>query len=205
MPGTRDFAEVSYTLVDCIVSSFNPSVALTAAAFGTPAALALGQAVEISFDADTDTLKGYGRAVALLTVITGAKIKIKMGGVDFSVLSTLSGITNTNSGTTPNQTRKNVLGAGGRGLPYFSCLGRMATDEGGSMIVGLMACMLDSFPNFTMDGETNKFNMSETDGRAMPVDISSSAVIAVGREYESAADWVAPVSAAGVYAFFTGS
>lgn len=199
MPGTFEFAEVSYTLTDCIVAAYNK----TANTYGVPAALASGQIVEIEAEADNDELRGYGKKTAKLSVITGAKIKFGAGGIDSNVMAIVGGITNSTSGTTPNQVRVQKWGAGGAGLPYWGLIGTAATDDGGLKIVGLQCCKLDTFPKFTLDGKENKFNVSETDGSAIPIDISSVSYLMVTRDVETASGWVAPLVGANFLNFFT--
>jgi hypothetical protein len=167
------------------------------------ASLAVGQTVEIEPEADNDQLRGYGVKTALLSVIVGAKTKIGMGGVDISVLAILAGVSNYTSGLTPNQKRRTRFGAGGGGLPYFGLIGVTATDDGGYMALGLQCNKLNTFPKYTLDGKENKFNLSETEAYAVPVNISSVAYLMTGRTFETPGDWTAPTDAASFLAFFT--
>lgn len=199
MPGTSEFAEISYTLTDCIVAAYNK----TANTYGVPAALANGQLVEIEPEADNDEMRGYGKKTALLSVVTSAKIKISAGGVDSNVIAILNGSTNATSGTTPNQVRTMKFPAGGAGLPYFGLIGTAATDDGGLKIVGLQCCKMDTHVKYTVDGKENKFNVSETDGKAIPIDISSVSYLLVTKDVETASAWVAPLVGANFLNFFT--
>lgn len=192
------FAEVSYTLSKLAVAAYN----ITLNTYGTPANLSLGQNMELEFEADNDKLPSYGRNVRLLSVIKGGTLKIGQGGIDFAGLAAICGITVTQSGTTPNQARKAVFGAGGAGLPYFGAIGESPTDDGGIEVVGLQCCKLDKFPKRTYDGKTNKFNMTETDGSFVPVDIATIPVSMVIRTYEAASLWTTPTTGAGFLAFF---
>ena len=70
-------------------------------------------------------------------------------------------------------------------------------------IVGLQCCKLDTYPKFTLDGNENKFNLSETDGYAVPVDISSVSYLMVTKDVETASGWVAPLVGANFLNFFT--
>lgn len=199
MPGSTEFAEISYTLTDCIVAAYNK----TANTYGVPAALANGQIVEIEAEADNDQLRGYGKKTALLSVAVGAKIKVGAGGVDSNVVAIWSGSTNATSGTTPNQVRTMKFPAGGAGLPYWGIIGTAATDDGGLKIIGLQCCKLDTHPKYTLDGKENKFNVSETDGYAIPIDISSVSYLMVVKDVETASAWVAPLVGANFLNFFT--
>ena len=198
MPGTFQFAEVSYTLTDCIVAAYNK----TANTYSTVDSLASGHMVDIEFESDNDTLAGYGVNTALLSVVKGANLTFGAGGMDMSVMAIVSGWSNTTSGTTPNQVRKTRLVAGGAGLPYFGLIGVAATDDGGRAVVGLRCCKLDTWPKFTMDGKENKFNVSETSGKAIPVAISTILDVGSVKFYETTSDWTAPTDAAGFLAFF---
>lgn len=199
MPGTREFAELNYTLTDCIVAEY----LIRSNTYGPPAALAGGQMVEIEFEADNDQLREYGVKGALLSVIVGAKLKFGAGGVDFSVMHSISGMTNTTSGSAGSRRRKSRLRAGGAGLPYFGIIGVTATEDGGLEAIGLQCCKLNTFPKWTMDGKENKFNISETEGYAIPITLGSNLILPTVESWEDAADFTAPASAAAFLAFFT--
>jgi hypothetical protein len=193
------FAEVSYTLSKLAVAAYN----ITANTYGTPATLALGQEMDVDSEADNDKLASYGRNIRLLSVIKGGVIKLGTGGISFAGLVIVAGITSAESGSTPNQARKATFPAGGAGLPYFGAIGESPTDDGGIEVVGLQACKLDKYPSRKYDGKTNKFNMTDTDGSFVPVDIAGVAVAMVIRTYETASDWTTPTTGPGFLAFFT--
>ena len=195
MPGTSEFAEIAYTLTDCVVAAYNP----TANTYGTPAALAHGQVVEVEPEADQDKLRSYGAYARGLSVLIGAKLKVKHGGIDFSVLAILTGMSNYTSGLTPNQVRTSDVDAGGQGLPRFGLLGVAATDDGGNLVVGLRNCLLDMFPKWTLDGEANKFFIGDTSGYAFAV----SGMLIRAKAHETASLWTAPTTGADFLAFFT--
>jgi hypothetical protein len=199
VPGTREFAELNYTLSDVIVAQYLK----TTNTYGPPASLSDGQMVEIEFEADNDKLPSYGRFGALLSVIKGAKLKFGAGGVDADVLHAIGGMTNTTSGAAGSRRRKSRLLAGGAGMNYFGLIGSGPTDDGGLIVIGLQAAKLNTFPKWTLDGKTNKFNMSETEGYAIPVTIGSSSVLPTIEFWEDEADYTAPASAANFLAFFT--
>jgi len=203
MAGTSEFGERSLTLTDCLVATFSPTTTF-ASAFGTPASLAIGQTMEIDFEADTDELVGYGYTQALLTVIRGGKLKISQGGVDRSVLAILAGISNSTSGSGAAQVAKSVFAASGTSLPYWGAIGLAATDDGGYAAFGICGCMLDKFPAFTLDGKDNKFNMSETEGRFMPITISSVSTVLVIKTIQDRTTWNAPATGGAFATFFSG-
>lgn len=199
MTGTSEFGEVSFTLSDLLVAAYN----ITANTYGTPVSAALGQTLDIDPEHDTDKLPAYGVTGRLLSVTRGAKIKIGHGGVDVDFLAVTGGVSNYTSNLTPNQRRRTRYPAGGAGLPYFGAIGVTATDDGGIAAVGLQACKLDKFPKFTADGKTNKFNMSESEGYAIPIAISGSLYLMTVRTYETASLWTAPANGTDFLAFFS--
>lgn len=199
MPGTPEFAEISYVLTDVLVAAYNK----TANTYSVPASLANGQTVTIEPEADNDKLRGYGAYTAGLSVVTGAKVTVGYGGVDMSIMAIMAGVNNSTSGSAPNQHRTTRWAAGGGGLPYFGLIGTAATDDGGILVVGCQAVKLDTFPTYTLDGKENKFNINETNGYAFPVAVSGTSYVMVTKMIESASGWVAPTSGANFLAFFT--
>ena len=83
---------------------------------------------------------------------------------------------------------------------YTGVIGVAATDDGGYAVVGLQACKLNSQPVFTLDGNENKFNLSETEGYAVPVNSKLTRI----KFYETASTFTAPTSGANFLAHFTG-
>jgi hypothetical protein len=197
--GTREFAELNYTLSGLMVAQY----LIRTNTYGPPASLADGQMFEIEFECDNDKLPAWGAYAALLSVAKGAKIKMGAGGVDADVLHSVGGMTNVTSGAAGSRRRKSRLLAGGAGLNYYGALASGPTDDGGLLVIGLQACKLNTFPKWTFDGKTNKFNMSETEGYAIPRTINNSFVLGTFEFWEDAADFVAPTNAAEFLAFFT--
>ena len=147
---------------------------------------------------DTDQLRGYGKKTRGLSVPVGTKVSGKMGGVDFSALVIIAGATRTPSGTTPNQVSDIRFPAGGQGMGYFGVIGVSATDTGGVAVIGHAAVMLDAIPKWTMDGEANKFNVSEFAGYSYPQNDD----LFVLKPYETASDWDMPTTGEEFAAFF---
>lgn len=191
---SREFGEVAYTLSNLIVATYN----YDANTYGTPATVADGQMLVSEPEADNDKLRGYGKYTRGLSVVIGAKVRTKFGGVDFSILPIIIGSTNSTSGSDPNFVRTTDIAAGGAGLPYFGVIGTAPTDDGGLAVIGLQAVKLDTVPSWTMDGERNKFNLSEAMGYAFPISNRLQRV----RTYKTASDFVAPTSGANFLAFF---
>jgi hypothetical protein len=200
MPGTFEFGEVSYTLTDVIVASYN-DVTNT---YGTPAALASGHTVSIEPEGDNDKLMGYGVTTGMLSVVRGATLGFGAGGIDFSVMAIVAGLSTSTSGTGAQRVRKVLYPAGGEGLPYFGMIGVAATTNSGYAAVGLQCCKLDSHPKWTLDGKENKFNVSEVGGYAMPIQISSVYYLIVAKEIEDKTTWNAPATGGAFLTFFTG-
>lgn len=202
MPGTFEFAEKVITLSDLQVAPYN----ITANTYGAPVALAGGQTLDVEFQADTDELRVYGVIGALLRVTTGAALTLSEGGIDFSARAILTGWANSTSGTTPNQVRSSRIKAGGANqLPYFGVIGTGSTDDGGLMVVGLRCCKLDAIPKMTLDGQENKFNVSESSGMAIPVAISNVLDMGTVKGYETASGYTAPTDGATFLSFFATS
>lgn len=199
MPGTHEFAEVSFTLSDLIVMKYNIT---TGGFIGAPVSLADGQLLEIDPEADTDKQRGYGAIKRTLSVTIGAKIKLAAGGVDIDAAAIIYGLLTQSSGADPNQVRTADVGAGGSGLPYWSVIGVSPTDDGGVAVVGLKANKLDKVPKWTLDGKANKFNMSEADGYSIPVDTNVNRFFRV-KFYQTASDWSAPTNGTQFSAFFS--
>lgn len=199
MPGTFEFAENNFTLSDCIVAVYNK----TANTYGTVDSLASGQTVDVDYDTDNDQQRGYGVVTGVLSVVVGAKLKIAAGGLDFSCLAIMAGVSNYTSNLTPNQRRRTRGPAGGGGLPYFGLIGVGPTDDGGLAAIGFQCCKLNQYPKFTLNGKDNKFNVSEMEGYAIPVNISNASYLPTIRTYETSSLWTAPNDAASFLAFFT--
>lgn len=198
MPGTREFGEVQYTLTDVIVAAYDKS----ADTYGTPAALAGGQIVDVEPEADTDELRAWGYIEEVLAVNIAAKVSFGAGGVDRSVLAIVNGVANATSGSGDTQHATTRFVAGGAGMPYFGLIGVGATTDGGVAVVGLPAVKLNSFMKFMLDGKENKFNTSEVEGRAIPILLGANAQLMVVKSIRTVAAWVAPTSGANFKAFF---
>jgi hypothetical protein len=198
MPGTREFGEVQYTLTDVIVAAYDKS----ADTYGTPAALAGGQLVDVEPEADNDQLPAYGYTEELLSVVRHAKVKFGAGGVDRSVLAIVNGVANATSGSGDTQHATTRFVAGGSGLPYFGLIGVGATTDGGVAVVGLPGVKLNTFMKFMLDGKENKFNTSEVEGMAIPILLGTSPQLMVVKSIRTAGAWVAPTSGANFKAFF---
>jgi hypothetical protein len=190
MAGEREFGELAYTLTSLLVASYNPITAL----YGVPEVVADGQMLVGEAEADTDKLTGYGVYTAGLTVAKGAKVSVKAGGIDFSALTVMTGIINAVTGASGSQKRRAKYKAGGNGLPYFGIIGVGAVDGGGVAVVGFPKVKLDTYPKYELNGETNKFNISETAGYAFTV--QGTDYFFVTEQHETIATWTPPATGA---------
>lgn len=201
MPGTFEFGEKIYTLTDIFASRYD----ITGNTYNVVQTCAAAQQIKVEAEADNDKLSGSGAYLALLSVIRGAKVNFGQGAIDRSVFTEITGASNATSNSAPSQIARMRLQAGGSGLPYFGIIGTGPTDDGGLFAVGLQCVKLDTFPAFTLDGKTNKFNMAETGGYAVAVLVSGSNDLIHTKVYQLASSFVAPASAANFLAFFTGT
>lgn len=160
----REFGEVVFTLVDLKVGTYN----IVSDALGAAVDLPEAQMLEITINADTDMIKAEGKRTHSLTVITEAAFKLSSAGIPWDALVVMTGVSSSESLTTPNQVRRSRLSAGGRGFPYFWVAGKMIDEVTGDKHVGLAVCKLNTFPAWKI--EQNKFVIPEVDGVAQQRD-----------------------------------
>lgn len=192
-----EFAEVPFALSDLVVAQW-----VSTTSYGIPASIAGGQRMEVAVTSDTDQLREYSAIVEGLAVVVGGEVTLKQGGIDFSALATITNNATRTSATTPNRLREMDVVAGGAGLNYFGVLGRVPTTDGGATIVGLPKVKLNSFPSWTLDGETNKFFIAETEGMFFAVTNAGVTKVMRIRSYETASDFVTPASGGAFSNFF---
>jgi len=199
MAGQFSYADVVYTLADIYMSAYNFNANTYSDTIGQ---IAAPQTVTADPEHDTDTLAGKGRNQRRLSVLKGIVTTFKLGGLDIAAKIIMTGGTQNDSLTTPNRQRQFGVAAGGAGLPYFGAICTGPTDDGGLWTAGFQCLKLDKVPGFTLDGETNKFSMSEVGGYALPIDIDDVPYAMRERAYETAGDFVAPTDGAGFLAYF---
>lgn len=158
----HEFGEVAFTLTELVVATYN----ITTGAVGSAVPIEDGQTLDITPMGDTDELKAFGRIKHMLSIPTHAEFKGGYGGISRSALAVITGNAEVESGTTPSRTFFQNMVAGGV-LPYFAIAGRALVEGGGSLAVGLKACMLDKLPAISFDGKANKFIVSEFSGRSL--------------------------------------
>lgn len=199
MAGTFEFGEVQYTLSDIYVCRFN---FVTQAYQGGVGRIAAPKKFKADYEHDTDKLAAAGRNLRGLSVKKGVTLSFNLGGIDFDAKAAMTGAANRTSNTTPNRRRQSDVQGGGGGLPYFGAIAVGPTDDGGLYTHGFLACKLDKEPGFELDGETNKFSMSEVGGYGFVVDILSGQYSDRALVFETAGDFTAPANATAFLAYF---
>ena len=129
--------------------------------YGIPYGLEADQIIEVDPQADTDMMRDSGQVTRGLTVVTHATITLTQGGMDFVALGILANGVSGQSQFKPE--------AGGDGLKYFGAIGVARLDGGEVMAIGLRSCKLDTIPPMKLDGQANKFNVSDMKGKAFAV------------------------------------
>lgn len=200
MPGTFQFAELNYNISDVYINAYNITANTYSATVDN-----LASPGDIMFDPDhdTDKLLGAGVTTRMISVQKGAKLTWSGGGLDRSVLATITGNTFSTSGLTPNQITTSKSTAGGAGMPYFGVICTGPTDDGGLLACGVQCVKLDKEPSVKFTGTESKYNTWECEGYAIPIVISSAYKLLVRKFYETAADFTAPTNAATFLSFFT--
>lgn len=199
MAGTFEFGEVLYTLENVYVCRFN---FVTQTYTGEVGVIAAPKKVTVDYEHDTDKLSASGRNLRGLSVLKGAVLTLNTGGMDMNCKVIMTGGVTKTSNTTPNRRRQFDQQAGGAGLPYFGMICTGPTDDGGLWTDGFLASKLDKVPGFELDGETNKFSMSETGGYAFAVDFDSGIYVDRPLTFETAGDFTPPANAAAFLAYF---
>jgi hypothetical protein len=148
-----------YTITDLRVARWDGTQ------YGTVVALAEGQTLQFEPQADTDEKKSYGLIRRLLTVITHVNFTIGIGLVQADAIWSMTGVTQSVSGSGASLTQRLRLDAGGSGLPYFGVLGNFASDDLGDVIMGLPLCKLDTSPS--LSSEQNQFILPESSGKGI--------------------------------------
>lgn len=168
-----------FTLQSLQIASFD----ITADTYGIPYDLDADQIMEIDPQADTDMMRDSGSVTRLLTVLTHANFTITQGGMDLLALGTMVNGVSGQSYFEPE--------AGKGGLKYFGVMGVASLDNDGVIVGGLRACKLDTAPMLKMDGQANKFSVSDMKGKAIAVTANSVNRIYRFKRYASAAAWEA--------------
>lgn len=155
------YADQGFNITDMVVCAMAQDGTFT----GTPVRLASGQECSIEPASEAFENTGYGRTSELATVVTHAEFSLGQGAIDYAAYAIIAGTTNDEYGTTPNQYAEVHKAAGGRGLPYFALIGKMAAIGGASILVGLPRAKLDTVPSFTMT--QNEFIVPEAAGKSI--------------------------------------
>lgn len=138
--------------------------------YGSDVTMQLQQKLTVDPQADQDTLKAGGVVRRLLNVFTMIEGSLGVGEVNWEAIYTLTGVNRTfsDSGGANEEISLKFAGLGGN-EPYFGLLGRMYSDAGADVLVGLYKVQCQKRPQITLNDQ-NKFMMSDTPIRAIARD-----------------------------------
>lgn len=134
----------------------------TGTTYGTPVLLAEGQTLQFEPQADTDQKKAYGLMKRLLTVFTHVNITVGVGLIQADAMWVMTGLAQSSTGPSGEETQRLGWDAGGAGLPYFAVVGTFASDDSGDVAIGIPLCKLDA--PVSLSSEQNKFMLPESSG-----------------------------------------
>jgi len=132
-------------------------------------------------------MRGDARITAVASQIEAVEFQMRMGSFGLDVYEILFGVSNSESGTTPDRYKEIELGAGTR-MPYFAIVGRSLAGEtsGGTMIFVPYVKIMQTV---SVRVEYNSFSMPEVTALALgdPVleDNSSRPLVLKIKEYET--------------------
>jgi len=169
--------------------------------YDTPISLDADQQFTVEPESDTDVMKDSGQTSRLLSVLTGAKVTIGAGGMDFDEIVIMEGGTLTSSTDGGDTIQIVTTPSGGAGFPYFGAIGEAASDSGNVIVVGVRAIKLDNALKKEFSGTENKFLVNETSGMAVAINN----IVDVVKDFPNAASWAnnMPVNGFDFGAFFT--
>lgn len=188
-----EFGEVIYNVESIIVAALQSDNT-----YGTPAIIEYGQELIWEFEADNDELSGYGMTVELLAIIRKAMTTLKKGSLSSDARTILTGMSQSTSGTTPNQIATHDVVMGGSGLPYFGVVFQGASVFG-NVIGGAPKCKLETYPKLGI--AENKFSIHEAKLNAIAPSTTIRKAFRLKR-YETAGS--IPTDASGFDTFFSG-
>ncbi|MCC6454204.1 MAG: hypothetical protein IT328_04625 [Caldilineaceae bacterium] len=114
-------------------------------------------------------LPGDDRIIAVHSIMTTGRIRMRFAGAPVTVLAAVMGITPSSSLTTPNQV-KNLQVPGGHTFPYFGVIGQSVAAEGvGAQEVFVPKCKIMSEIQATMN-EYGAFQVLEFEVQAVDDD-----------------------------------
>lgn len=138
--------------------------------YGSDVTLQLQQKLSVDPQADQDALKAGGVVRRLLNVFTMIEGTLGVGEMNWEAIYTLTGVNRTfsDSGGPAEEISMKFAGLGGN-EPYFGLVGRMYSDNGSDVLIGLYKAQCQKRPQITLNDQ-NKFMMSDTPIRAIARD-----------------------------------
>lgn len=115
----------------------------------------------------TDTLEGDGIITGMASAFESAEIEMEVGGYQPDLMENMFGMTETTSGTTPNQVNR-LRVSGGKNLPYFGATGAIPSEDnpGAGLIVFTPQLKIMSAIETTL--EKGRFYRQRFTARAIP-------------------------------------
>lgn len=138
--------------------------------YGSDVTLQLQQKLTVDPQMDQDTLKAGGYVRRLLAVFTMIEGTLGAGEINWEAIYTLTGVNRTFSDSGgAAETITTAFAALGGNEPYFGLLGRMYSDSGSDVLVGLYKAMCQKRPSIMLNDQ-NRFVMTDTPIRAIARD-----------------------------------
>ncbi len=125
--------------------------------YGT--AVAVPQARKLTVTPNMVTSKLIGeraKTAAVATVLQDCTLEMDAGGYTWDALAVMIGQAVTESGTTPNKTKRQNWAAGDN-LPYIGVIGVLDDDDGGDFHLGFPKVKLTGLPAIEANGEEEAF------------------------------------------------
>jgi len=118
--------------------------------YATPATVLAENTVEIEVNHDTDSNMSKGRRREMISVITHGTGKISQGVFDLPTLAQMTNSSESESGSTPNQTTNFDID-GGEDLPEFGLIFRLKSKQSAGGRFGMARCKLTKLPLFSVE------------------------------------------------------
>jgi len=118
--------------------------------YAAPSVMIAENKVELGTEADTDSFMSKGRRRDMISVPTHGTITIEQGEFDLAVLAQMTNSSESESGTTPNQTTAFHVSFG-VDLPEFGLAFRTVSKNGAGGRFGVARAKLTKIPFFTVE------------------------------------------------------
>lgn len=126
--------------------------------FGTVVSFSNISAATFSPQHAEDKMNLLGADEHLLSVMEGMEVTLSLGGYDLPSLEVMTGVSITDSGTTPSRQREFDFPMG-TNFPYFGCWLKFGVDEGYEFHLGIPRMKIKAFPELKFD--QNKFAVAD--------------------------------------------